>query len=236
MFSSYGPRVVKMSFNTCKLQTKHDYPHKCLQAPPITLGWNLIKKGGRISFWKSSNDSKLMSNSIKQKWNTYAVLRSKGTDFYPFPITILVLFKIVHTVRCPIVSRVKMSKCHIFLALVCATAQQSHCNDAGVRHPSSVKRIKAKFCVVVLVHYISRPFLFVFQNFIYFFIYFFFAILLFSLTCGYMRGKISNVSSGSTHQINSQNLSTPSESLYHSCYENCGILNFGQFWLLFFGL
>ncbi len=60
-----------------------------------------------------------------------------------------------------------------FLALLCATAEQSYCRHAGVRHPSSVvrrpsvkpvfsepfKQINAKFGEKMPIHHISRPFL-----------------------------------------------------------------------------
>ena len=57
-----------------------------------------------------------------------------------------------------------------FLALLCATAQQSYCHDVGVRRPSvrrpsvdivfseTVKWIDTKFYWQVPIHHISRPF------------------------------------------------------------------------------
>ncbi len=56
-----------------------------------------------------------------------------------------------------------------FLALLCATAQQSYCRHAGVRRPSvkpvfsePVRYINAKFVGKVPFHHISRPFFFLF--------------------------------------------------------------------------
>ncbi len=70
-----------------------------------------------------------------------------------------------------------------FLALLCATAQQSYCRHAGVRRPSvrpssivrrpsvklmfsePIKQINAKFGGKVPFHHISRPFFFCFSKF-----------------------------------------------------------------------
>ncbi len=96
-----------------------------------------------------------------------------------------------------------------FLALLCATAQQSYCRHAGVRRPSvkpvfsePVKHINAKFGGKVPFDHISRPFFF--QNFAFcIFLRFFFS---FSLTWDHMVEKTSNdIFSESAHQICSTN-------------------------------
>ncbi len=84
-----------------------------------------------------------------------------------------------------------------FLALLCATAQQSYCRHAGVRRPSVkpvfselVMQINAKFGGKVPFHHISRSFfLFVFQNFAFLIFYEFFS---FSSTWDYIGEKTSN--------------------------------------------
>ncbi len=82
----------------------------------------------------------------------------------------------------------KMSKMVLpFLALLCATAQQSYCRHAGVRRPSvcrpsvkpvfsePVRHIKAKFGGKVPLHHISRPFSLFFKilHFCFFYDFFF---------------------------------------------------------------
>ncbi len=136
--------------------------------------------------------------------------------------------------------------CECFLALLCATTQQSYCSQAGVRRRSSVRRpsvkpvfsepvkhIDAKFGGKVPFDHISRPFFFVFQNFAFLIFYDFFS---FSLTWDNMGEKTSNdISSESAHQICSQKfMHTPRKGLYQSCIKNCEISNFGFLAIFFF--
>ncbi len=85
-----------------------------------------------------------------------------------------------------------------FLAMLCATAQQSYCRHVGVCSPSSirktfsehVKHINAKFGGKVPFHHISRAFfLFLFSKFCIFDFLRFFS---FSLTWDHMGEKTSN--------------------------------------------
>ncbi len=137
----------------------------------------------------------------------------------------------------------------VFLALLCATAQQSYCRHAGVRRPSSVvrpssvkpvfsepvKQINAKFGGKVPFHHISRPLFCSFSKFVIF--DFFYDFLSFSLTWGHMGEKtLNDILSESAQQIFSQKfMCTPGKGLYQIVQRIVKFQSF-DFWHFFSGV